>query len=49
MACAPRPNKQAQKIAYKLLGKPANLAFKPTSEQRRINTLLIQEQLTRTR
>jgi hypothetical protein len=49
MPSMPRPDVKAKKIAYKLLGKPANLAFKPTSEQRRINTLLIQEQLTRTR
>jgi hypothetical protein len=49
MPCAPRPDNKAKKIAYKILGKPANLAYKPTAEQKRINMLLVQEQLTRTR
>lgn len=49
MAVMPRPNGVAKKIAYRLLGKPANIAFKPSKEQQRINMLLIQEQLTRTR
>lgn len=49
MPAAPRPVKAAEKIAYKLLGKPANLSEKPDAKQRRIMMLLIQEQLTRTR
>jgi hypothetical protein len=49
MPACPRPDSKAKKIAYKLLGKPANLAVKPTAEQRKINALLISEQLTRTR
>lgn len=49
MPAAPRPSGKAPKIAFKILGKPANLATKPTPEQVRINKLLVDEQLTRTR
>ena len=49
MPAVPRPNKQAQKIADKLLGKPANLTAKASPEQKKINALLVNEQLTRTR
>jgi hypothetical protein len=49
MPCAPRAQGKAPKIAFKILGKPANLANKPTPEQERINKLLVDEQLTRTR
>lgn len=49
MPAAPIQDGKAKKIAYKLLGKPANLAFKPTEQQKKINSLLVFEQLTRTR
>ena len=49
MAAAPRPDGRAKAIAYKILGKPANIAFKPSEQWRKVNALLVAEQLTRTR
>lgn len=36
----PRPDKKAEKIAWKQLGKPENLAAKVTERQRAINAKL---------
>lgn len=33
----PRSNKKAEKIAFDILGKPANLRSKPTAKQKRID------------
>jgi hypothetical protein len=44
-----RPSKKARKIAYKILGVPANIAYKPNAEQREINRRLIFEETIRVR
>ncbi len=40
MPYMPRPDKKAEKIAWKVLGKPENLATKETPRQRMINAKL---------
>lgn len=44
-----RINKKAEKIAFKIMGKPANIAFKRDKEQQRINKRLIFEETVRAR
>lgn len=40
MPVAPRTNKKATKIIWSILGKPANLASKPTKKQKDIDQRL---------
>lgn len=49
MPAMPRPKGKAKKIAYHLLGKPANIAFKRNKKQRRINQRLLYEETERVR
>lgn len=44
-----RINKKAAKIAYQIMGVPANIAFKPTKEQERIEKRLQFEDTVRAR
>lgn len=44
-----RPPGKAKKIAYKILGVPANIQSKRDKEQKRINRRLIFEETTRVR
>lgn len=43
MPAMPRFSKQGTKIAYKLLGVPANIAFKPTKKEKEIDKRLVFE------
>lgn len=45
----PRMPGQGKKIAWKILGKPANIAYKPNAQQKRIDHVLLFQQTTRTR
>jgi hypothetical protein len=49
MPAMPRPKTKATKIAYKLLGKPANIAFKRNKKQQELNERLIFEDTVRVR
>lgn len=49
MAIAPRPNGKAKKIAYKILGVPANIAYKPGKLERYVNKRLQYEDTMRSR
>jgi hypothetical protein len=49
MASAPRQNNKATKIAYKILGVPANIAFKRDKKQKEINRRLVFEETARVR
>ena len=44
-----RTNEKATKIAYKIMGKPANLAFKRNEEQKQIEKRLAFEEIVRVR
>lgn len=44
-----RPSAKAVKIAYKIVGVPANIAYKPTKEEKRINNRLVFEETVRAR
>ena len=44
-----RPKGKAKKIAFKILGKPANLQFKPNKDQRKVNQRLLYEETFRAR
>ena len=44
-----RIDKKATKIAYAILGTPANIAFTRTKEQQELNKRLIQEETVRAR
>lgn len=44
-----RIDKKAEKIAFKILGVPPNIAFKRNKEQQRINNRLVQEETVRAR
>lgn len=44
-----RSNEQVRKIAYKILGVPANIAFKPTKKQQEIDRKLIADETVRAR
>jgi len=37
----PRMNLKAMKIAYKIMGKPASIAFKPSEKQKEVNKRLL--------
>lgn len=45
----PRPNKKATKIAFKILGTPPNLKYKPDQARKRVNAKLISEETQRVR
>lgn len=49
MPSMPRIPGKPTKIAYKILGVPANIAFKRTKEEKAINKRLIYEETTRVR
>ena len=37
MPVTPNPSKKGKKILYQILGKPANIASKPTAKQKQID------------
>lgn len=45
----PRPKGKGKKIAYSILGVPANIAFKPSEYQKKINRALIYQETDRSR
>lgn len=47
MPCMPRPSGKAKKIAFNILGEPANLQFKRTKKQRQENKELIAQETVR--
>lgn len=47
MPAFPRFNKLATKIAYSVLGKPANISFKRSAEQERVNKQLLSQESSR--
>ena len=49
MPAMPRVKGKPTKIAYKILGIPANIAFKRDEKQKRINRRLVFEETTRVR
>lgn len=49
MPAMPRMSGKAAQIAYKILGKPANMQSKKTPRQQQINTRLVFEETQRVR
>jgi len=49
MPAAPRSNKKATKIAFKILGIPANIAFRRNKKQKAVNKRLVFEETIRVR
>lgn len=49
MPVMPRLPGKGKKMAYKILGVPKNISFKPTKEQRKINKRLLFEETSRVR
>lgn len=49
MPMMPRPSGKATKIAYKILGKPANMESKKPKENDEINQRLLYEETVRVR
>jgi hypothetical protein len=49
MPVMPRIKNNSKKIAYKILGQPANLAHKPTKEEIYINKRLLYDESYRVR
>ena len=49
MPAMPRVQGKATKIAYKILGIPANVAHKPTKKEQEVNKRLIYEETDRAR
>lgn len=49
MPVAPRPSKKAKKIAFDILGKPANMRSKPTTKQKEIDERLKAQERMRLR
>ncbi len=47
MATMPRYNKPATQVAWKVLGKPANLAFKRSKWQEYVNKMLLSQESSR--
>ena len=47
MPIAPRYNKPATAIAWKILGKPANLSFKRSKQQEYVNKMLLSQETSR--
>ncbi len=44
-----RPKGKAKKIAFKILGKPANMQEKPDKKKRKVNQRLLYEETQRAR
>jgi len=44
-----RPKGKARKIAYSILGVPANIAYKPTESQKKVNETLVFDETIRVR
>lgn len=44
-----RPKGKAKKIAFKILGKPANMQEKPDKKKRKVNQRLLYEETQRVR
>ena len=40
---------KGKNIAWSIIGKPANISYKPDAKQRKINHVLLYQQTTRTR
>lgn len=49
MACAPRPNKKAKKIAYAILGVPMNLQQQNAKKNPKVENRLTWEDTSRVR
>lgn len=49
MPTMPRMPGKGKTIAWKILGKPANIAYKPSKMQKKIDHVLLFQQTTRTR
>lgn len=49
MPCMPRIPGKGKKIAYKILGKPANIDYKPSKIESQINKRLTAEESVRVR
>lgn len=49
MPSMPRIPGKGLKIAYKLLGVPPNIAYKPNAQQKKIDHVLLFQQTTRAR
>jgi hypothetical protein len=49
MPTMPRLPGKGKKIAWKILGVPPNISYKPTAQQAKINKQLIFEETTRVR
>lgn len=49
MPAMPRLPGKGKKIAYKILGVPANIAFKRDAKEKKVNKRLIFEETTRVR
>lgn len=49
MPAMPRFNKKGTKVAYDLLGKPSNIAYKPTPKEKKIKEQLLFQDTTRVR
>jgi hypothetical protein len=49
MPVMPRQNKKATKIAFRILGKPANLQSKPEKKEKSVKARLIFEETMRVR
>jgi hypothetical protein len=47
MPAMPRSNKRATKVAFKILGTPANLEFKRSKQQEYVNKMLISQETSR--
>lgn len=49
MPAMPRVPNKARKIAYKIMGVPANIAYKRTEQQKKLNQRLNYEETSRVR
>lgn len=49
MPAAPRMNKKATEVAWSLIGKPANMRYKPNKKEKAIDHRLLFEETTRVR
>lgn len=49
MPAMPRVPNRARKIAYKIMGVPANIAFKRSAQQKKLNQRLNYEETSRVR
>ena len=49
MSAMPRPDGRAKKIAYKIMGVPSNMLFRPSAKQKKIEQALTFEETRRAR